>query len=84
MVRRELFTALVGEVFDKLRYFHYFLSQNLKPIDSRMVLIISAMLVLKSEPTNMDLEKARGEKWVKKALEEGIVRVEAFRGFGIM
>ena len=30
------------------------------------------------------LEKARGEKLVQKALEEGMVAVEAFRTFGIM
>jgi regulator of RNase E activity RraA len=30
------------------------------------------------------LEKARGEKLVKRAIEEGMSTVEAFRRFGIM
>lgn len=45
LARKELFTALVGDVLDKMGYFHQFLPQNLKPIDPRMVVIGSAMPV---------------------------------------
>jgi regulator of RNase E activity RraA len=37
-----------------------------------------------SEVFNRALEKARGEKLVKKAIEEGSTTVEAFAKFGIM
>ena len=36
------------------------------------------------EAFNLAIEKARGEKLVKQALEEGMSTVEAFAKFGIM
>ncbi len=49
LVRKELFTALVGDVLDKMGYFHQFLPQNLKPLDSGMVVIGRAMPVLEAD-----------------------------------
>lgn len=45
LAKQELFTALVGDVMDKMGYFHQFLPQNLKPLDPKMVLIGRAMPV---------------------------------------
>ncbi len=45
LVRQELFTALVGDVMDKMGHFHQFLPQNLKPLDPGMVVIGRAMPV---------------------------------------
>ena len=43
--KKELFTALVGDVMDKMGLFHQFLPQNLKPLDPHMVVIGRAMPV---------------------------------------
>lgn len=45
----ELFTALVGDVLDKMGFFHQFLPQNLKPLSDRMVIIGRAMPVLEAD-----------------------------------
>lgn len=45
LAKIELFTALVGDVLDKMGYFHQFLPQNLKPLDPKMVVIGRAMPV---------------------------------------
>ncbi len=48
-ILKELFTAVVGDVLDKLGYFHKFLSQRLKPIHPVMVLVGRAMPVLEAD-----------------------------------
>lgn len=48
-VKRELFTALVGDVLDKLGFLHQFLSPQLKPLDPAMVVIGRAMPVLEAD-----------------------------------
>jgi 4-hydroxy-4-methyl-2-oxoglutarate aldolase len=45
LAKQELFTALVGDVMDKMGFFHQFLPQNLKPLDPKMVVIGRAMPV---------------------------------------
>lgn len=45
LAKQELFTALVGDVLDKMGYFQQFLPQNLKPLDAKMVVIGRAMPV---------------------------------------
>lgn len=45
LAKNELFTALVGDVLDKMGYFQQFLPQNLKPLDPKMVVIGRAMPV---------------------------------------
>lgn len=49
MVKQELFTALVGDVLDKLGFLHQFLPQQLKPLDPKMVIIGRAMPVLETD-----------------------------------
>lgn len=49
IAKTELFTALVGDVLDKLGYLHQFLPQPLKPIRDDMVVIGRAMTVLEAD-----------------------------------
>lgn len=49
IAKKELFTALVGDVMDKLGYLHQFLSPNIKPVRKDMVLIGRAMPVLEAD-----------------------------------
>lgn len=49
LTKRELFTALVGDVMDKMNYLHQFLPANVKPLDPKMVLIGRAMPVLEAD-----------------------------------
>lgn len=49
IARKELFTALVGDILDKLGYLHQFLSPNIKPLRSDMVTIGRAMTVLEAD-----------------------------------
>ena len=49
IVRKELFTALVGDVLDKMGYLHQFLSPRIKPLRSDMVTIGRAMPVLEAD-----------------------------------
>lgn len=46
IAKKELFTALVGDVLDKLNYQHQFLSPGIKPLNKSMVVIGRAMTVL--------------------------------------
>ena len=57
IARKELFTALVGDVLDKMGYLHQFLSPSIKPLRSDMVTIGRAMPVLEAD---MFMEKAIG------------------------
>jgi len=47
--RKELFTALVGDVLDKMGYLHQFLPQYMKPLRNDMVVIGRAMPVLEAD-----------------------------------
>jgi regulator of RNase E activity RraA len=49
LVRRELFTAVVGDVMDKLGLRHQFLPPQIQPIEDGMVLIGRAMPVLTAD-----------------------------------
>lgn len=49
IARKELFTALVGDVLDKMGYLHQFLPQDIKPLRSDMVVIGRAMPVLEAD-----------------------------------
>lgn len=48
-VKKELFTALVGDVLDKLGYTSQFLPQYVKPLSDNMVVIGRAMPVLEAD-----------------------------------
>ena len=79
LVRRELFTCVVGDVMDKLELQHQFLPPQIRPLRPDMVVVGRAMPVLA-----VALEKVRGEKLVRRALEEGGSAVAAFEKHGIM
>ncbi len=49
LAKQDLFTALVGDVLDKLGFLHQFLPQQLKPLDPKMVIIGRAMPVLEAD-----------------------------------
>lgn len=49
IARKELFTALVGDILDKMGYLHQFLPQDIKPLRSDMVVIGRAMPVLEAD-----------------------------------
>jgi regulator of RNase E activity RraA len=49
IAKKELFTALVGDVLDKLGYYHQFLSPQCKPIVNSMIVIGRAMPVLEAD-----------------------------------
>ena len=49
LARRELFTAVVGDVMDKLGYLHQFLPPRIQPLRSDMVVIGRAMTVLEAD-----------------------------------
>jgi len=49
IAKQELFTALVGDVLDKLGYFHQFLPPGVKPVNSDMIVLGRAMPVLEAD-----------------------------------
>lgn len=49
LVRRELFTAVVGDVLDKMGLLNQFLPPTVKPLDDSMVVIGRAMTVLEED-----------------------------------
>ena len=49
IAKKELFVALVGDVLDKMGYLHQFLSPDIKPVRSDMVVIGRAMPVLEAD-----------------------------------
>ncbi|MCY3831735.1 MAG: RraA family protein [Chloroflexi bacterium] len=49
LVQRELFTAVVGDIMDKLGFLHQFLPPRIKPLRADMVVIGRAMTVLEAD-----------------------------------
>ena len=49
IARKELFTALVGDILDQMGYYHQFLPAGIKPLSSDMVVIGRAMPVLEAD-----------------------------------
>lgn len=49
IAKKELFTALVGDILDKMGYLHQFLSPNIKPLRQDMVIIGRAMTVVEAD-----------------------------------
>lgn len=49
LAQTELFTALVGDVLDKMGYFHQFLPPEIKPLDPKMIVFGQAMPVLEAD-----------------------------------
>jgi regulator of RNase E activity RraA len=59
LAKQELFTALVGDVLDKLGCLHQFLPQEIKPISPDMVVIGRAMPVLEANAFGEIVENTR-------------------------
>jgi regulator of RNase E activity RraA len=59
LARKELFTALVGDVLDKLGYLHQFLPPQIKPVSNDMVVIGRAMPVLEADVFGEVVENTR-------------------------
>ncbi|WP_299528909.1 RraA family protein [Ulvibacterium sp.] len=49
LIKSELFSAVVGDVMDKLGYFHQFLSPKIVPLQDNMVVVGRAMPVLEAD-----------------------------------
>jgi regulator of RNase E activity RraA len=49
IIRKELFTAVVGDVLDKLGYLNQFLPPQVMPLDKTMVVVGRAMTVLEAD-----------------------------------
>lgn len=49
LTRAELFTAVVGDVMDRIGLLHQFLPPNIRPLDSRMVVLGRALPVLEAD-----------------------------------
>ncbi|MBV8071716.1 MAG: RraA family protein [Acidobacteriaceae bacterium] len=65
LARRELFTSVVGDVMDKLEFFHQFLPPAIRPLRQDMVLIGRAMPVL-SVDVSVDRVAGRAKKLMEK------------------
>lgn len=61
IARKELFTALVGDVLDKMGFLHQFLAPGIKPLRGNMVVIGRAMPVLEADVFAEKSEDARQE-----------------------
>lgn len=49
MMRKELYSAVIGDILDKMHYLHQFLPQRIQPIDTDMVVAGRAMPVLEAD-----------------------------------
>ncbi len=49
LVRQELFSAVVGDIMDKMGYLHQFLPPHIKPLHDEMFLVGRAMPVLEAD-----------------------------------
>ncbi len=49
IMRKELYTPVVGDIMDKMHYFHQFLPQRIQPINRDMVVAGRAMPVLEAD-----------------------------------
>jgi len=58
VVETELFTALVGDILDKMGYLHQFLPAAIKPLDPNMVIFGKAMPVVEADYFGEHLENS--------------------------
>jgi regulator of RNase E activity RraA len=59
LAKTELFTALVGDILDKMGYLHQFLPPALKPLNPDMVVIGRAMPVLEADIFGEQISKSQ-------------------------
>ncbi len=60
LARRELFTAVVGDIMDKLGFLHQFLPPRIRPLRADMVVIGRAMTVLEADVYTESASSAGG------------------------
>ena len=60
LIRRELFTAVVGDVLDKMGFLHQFLPPDIRPLRDDMVLVGRAMTVLEADVFAENVDGAPG------------------------
>ena len=61
LIRRELFTAVIGDIMDKHGYIHQFLSARIRPLNKKMITVGRSMTVLE-----VDIEKINGSPIIDK------------------
>ena len=61
LARRELFTAVVGDVLDKMGLLKQFLPPSIKPLDHSMVVIGRAMTVLEQDLDQQEDESGQND-----------------------
>lgn len=49
IMRKELYSAVLGDIMDKMHYYHQFLPQRIQPVDVNMVVAGRAMTVLEAD-----------------------------------
>lgn len=49
IMREELYSAVLGDILDKMHYYHQFLPARIQPLDTKMVLAGRAMPVLEAD-----------------------------------
>jgi regulator of RNase E activity RraA len=65
LAKRELFTALVGDIMDKMGLHHQFLPQQIKPLRADMVVIGRAMPVLEADVFGETIEHSANPMMTK-------------------
>ncbi len=62
IAKKELFTALVGDILDQYGYFNQFLPPGIKPVETNMVTIGRAMPVLEADIDEQRVKESRDDK----------------------
>ena len=62
LMRKELFTGLVGDVLDWMGYRNQFLPPEIKPLDPAMMVVGKAMTVLEADVYDEELEHMGDER----------------------
>lgn len=76
LVRRELFTAVIGDIMDKMGMFHQFLGADIQPLRDDMFVVGRAMTVLEAdvcslgEPTSKNPVLAKTFGYMLEALDD--------------
>ena len=63
MMKKYLYTAVVGDIMDKMGMQHQFLPQNIRPLRDDMVIAGRAMTVLESDIENVDMKRFEGKSF---------------------
>lgn len=61
LMRRELYTAVIGDIMDKHGYIHQFLSPRIRPLNEKMITAGRSMTVLE-----VDIDKINGSRMLDK------------------